>query len=356
MKYLSNFLLFIYISCFFSCVSDQKLKNGIYRTEEEVRKVLFETEKEESTKEGKEKETVFVEKKVVEYQEKLVEVPIQEFVIDNIGVEARTMRDKSSLLKKNNNESTIGLSKGNFNHAEIIYNYRKGIIYPIHTATQRVSVVELEDGEQLISYLTGDSLNWVLNNEVINNKVQIYIMPLKEDIATNFIVNTNKRKYIINLIENCNYMPVVRWEYGLDLNKQPILSVKKGVPSQEEEATKTEDKESSYVRQNDLVMLDRLKDLNFDYKVSFRSHRNYKPKWYPGSIFDDGFRIYIHIPNLDQTPIRPVIFATEEKKKQYKIVNYHVVGKYYIVDSIENKLILTTEADNKFENVYIERK
>lgn len=367
MKSKLKFLLLLIIAINVSCATKIQEPNT-FATEQEVRAALRtqdegKTEKAEEGEKAEEAEEGESEKvareTIIEYKEKIVEVPPQNFVIDNIGETATTVKDKSKLLKKNNSNSTIGLSEGNFNHAEILYPYRNGIIYPIHTATKKITLIELELGEVLLSYLVGDTLSWKLENEVINNTTQIYVMPLNKNIATNFIVNTDRRKYILNLIENCNYMPVVKWGYGLNLDKKPSISNNSSsfsIPTnQNSNNENVQNTNSGYIKSPDLVMLDRLGSIYWDYDVKYRSHRNFKPKWFPGKVFDDGSRTYIHIPNLDQTPIRPAIFATDKRGKVFKILNYRITGKYYIVDSVEEKLVLTTEKDNKHENVYIER-
>ena len=171
--------------------------------------------------EGKEAE--FVEKTIIEYREKEVEVPVQEFIIDNVGSQtvAKSIGAKSALIRKNNEVSTGGLSDGNCQHAEILYNYKNGIIYPVHTALKKATVIQLQQGEKIISYLCGDSMNWFIENEVIGNTANIYVMPKLAGLATNFIINTDKRRYLVNLLQNCNYMPVVKWSYGMDLDIQP---------------------------------------------------------------------------------------------------------------------------------------
>lgn len=305
-----------------------------------------------------------IEKTVIEYRKKEIEVPIQEFIIDNVGSETvvKSLGAKSALIKKNNDVSTVGLSEGNFQHAEILYNFKNGIIYPVHTAIKKATVIQLQEGEKIVSYLCGDAMNWFIENEVIGNTANIYVMPKLTGLATNFIVNTDRRRYLINLLQNCNYMPVVKWSYGINLDIQPenapIIPIANAIGSATGNITdiKPGEPTPSYIRQGDLVLLDRLGTLNFDYDVIYKSHRNFKPKWFPGRIFDDGFRTYINIPGLDQTPIRPVIFATDRRGKNLRLVTYHVSGKYYIVDSIEQQLLLTTEIDNKYENIFIRKK
>ena len=51
-----------------------------------------------------------------------------------------------------------------------------------------------------------------------------------------------------------------------------------------------------------------------------------------------------------------MIFATDRRGKNLRLVTYHVSGKYYIVDSIEQQLLMTTEIDNKYENIFIRKK
>lgn len=294
-----------------------------------------------------------------------VEVPIQKFESPVSAKNEYSANKTSNLLASNQRISTQQLVEGNFHYSEIVYNYISGIIYPVHTTVLRVTTVQLEKGELLISYLIGDSINWILTNELINGQVNIYIKPAKPNIITNLVINTTRRRYVLNLTANCNYMPTVRWNYGLTATPVATganyLSSARGgsapvvnkAPTNQELADK---RKAQYARNDDIVMMGLLEEVNFDYETKYRSTKNYRPKWYPGRIFDDGFRTYIHIPNLDKTPTRPVIFSSDEKGKEFHLVNYRVLGKYYIVDTVTDRLILTTQVENKKETIYINRK
>lgn len=362
MKKTALFLLFLLI---FSCQTVQK--PNTYKTEAEAVAAIQQLEERKlSADEAEQKEIDTEISQIIKDMQRMqlievpVEVPIQKFESPVSAKNEYSINKTSNLLAQNQRISTQQLVEGNFHYSEIVYNYVSGIIYPVHTTTLRVTTVQLEKGEMLISYLIGDSINWILTNEFINGVVNIYIKPAKPNIITNLVINTTRRRYVLNLTSNCNYMPTVRWNYGLstmpayDYPAQPTTAAT--TPITENRQQLAEKRKLQYERQDDLVMMGLLDDVNFDYEVKYKSTKNYRPKWYPGRIFDDGFRTYIHIPNLDKTPIRPVIFSSDDKGKEYHLVNYRVLGKYYIADTIAERLILTTERENKKETIYINKK
>ena len=357
MKKTALFLLFLLI---FSCQTVQK--PNTYKTEAEAVAAIQQLEERKlSADEAEQKEIDTEISQIIKDMQRMqlievpVEVPIQKFESPVSAKNEYSINKTSNLLAQNQRISTQQLVEGNFHYSEIVYNYVSGIIYPVHTTTLRVTTVQLEKGEMLISYLIGDSINWILTNEFINGVVNIYIKPAKPNIITNLVINTTRRRYVLNLTSNCNYMPTVRWNYGL--STMPAYNYPATTAAAAPEGQQLAEKRKlQYERQDDLVMLGLLDNVNFDYEVKYKSTRNYRPKWYPGRIFDDGFRTYIHIPNLDKTPIRPVIFSSDDKGKEFHLVNYRVLGKYYIVDTIAERLILTTERENKKETIYINKK
>lgn len=327
----------------------------------------------------------------IEYveKEKIVEIPVQEFINNNVaGV--KDLKTKSNMIKSNNHNATMGLSVGNFKNAEVHYNYIPGYIYPVHVTIPNVTCIELEKGEILESYFLGDQTAFTINNEVVNNTAVLYLCGLINDAATNLIVTTNKRRYLINLKENCNQMNVIKWNYGIDFNKNSLIVtdqrevrtepvVKESFVTAPKEPVKSVDFENTvlkkegenktsyspefaqmqkvnYVRKNDLVTAGLLENLNHNYRIKYKTTRNFKPKWYPQFVFSDGFKTYIFIPNLANSPTRPVIFATDRRSRTFNVVNYRINGLYYIIDSVDDYYILTSEIESKNETVFIEKR
>ncbi len=357
-------LIVLTVLSFFSCRTTGE-KPNTYATEAQAVAAIQKLEEEklsadetEAQKINDEISSIIRDMQKMQLIEVPVEVPIQKFESPVSAQNEYSVNKTSNLLARNQRVSTQQLVEGNFHYSEIIYNYVSGIIYPVHTTTLRVTTVQLERGEMLISYLIGDSINWILTNELINGVVNIYIKPAKPNIITNLVINTTRRRYVLNLTSNCNYMPTVRWNYGLSVsNLPPQASAAPAAAAGSETRQELADKRKiQYERRDDIVMMGLLEEVNFDYETKYKSTRNYRPKWFPGRIFDDGFRTYIFIPNLDKTPIRPVIFSSDEKGKEFHLVNYRVLGKYYIVDTVAERLVLTTQIENKKETVYIEKK
>lgn len=359
--------IFIVVS---SCVTGSNTNNSTtYKSEQEALEAT--RQKEEEDKAIKETIKEQEQKTLIKPVEVAVEVPIQIFEQSTSGKSDN--RTPQEIIADQLKKSTQQVNSGNFEYSTIAYNFLDGIIYPIYTTLSKITVIELKEGELLLSSKVGDSLNWGLENETINKKVLIYVKPFLDKISTNLFLFTNERRYIINLVSNNQYMPLVRWNYGLQVDSvysqmgiynpnyfnNQVAATQTNPAQQSNTKTKTpeqvqqEKNRQTYERQDDLMMLNALMSVNFGYKVQYKSTRGYRPKWYPEKVFDDGFRTYIYVPGLDRAPTRPVCFGSDIKGKEFRVVNYVVRGKYYIINSIEPRLILTTERDNKIETVYI---
>ena len=72
--------------------------------------------------------------------------------------------------------------------------------------------------------------------------------------------------------------------------------------------------------------------LNFSYKVE-ALHMRHGPRWQPLRVFDDGLKTYIQFPpNLDSSEAPPLFLIGP--KDQAQLVNYRLLGGYYVVDRL----------------------
>ena len=263
--------LFLFL-LLYSCQTVQK--PNTYKTEAEAIAAIQQLEEKKlSADEAEQKEIDTEISQIIKDMQRMqlievpVEVPIQKFESPVSAKKDYSINKTSNLLAQNQRISTQQLVEGNFHYSEIVYNYVSGIIYPVHTTTLRETTVQLEKGEMLISYLIGDSINWILTNEFINGVVNIYIKPAKPNIITNLVINTTRRRYVLNLTSNCNYMPTVRWNYGLSTMPAydyPAQMTTAAAPAEENRQQLAAKRKIQYERQDDLVMMGLLDDVNFD--------------------------------------------------------------------------------------------
>jgi type IV secretion system protein TrbG len=66
--------------------------------------------------------------------------------------------------------------------------------------------------------------------------------------------------------------------------------------------------------------------LDFGYKLKLSAGP--RPEWFPVTVFNDGNKTYIELPKTIQEA--PTLFIGSTGK----IVNYRLMGNYYVVDSL----------------------
>ncbi len=361
-KVILNIFMYSIISCAGITATETdpqgKEDNNAYASIEEA---LEKEQLKEQTEKKIENEVIESNKKVIEAVELnkpekvIVEVPLQQFSLNNYSSDRTDNKSKNSfeIVKDNINLSVAKITDSNFTNAEIVYNYLEGIIYPIITAPNQITDIVMQEGEIIKTQpAIGDKGNWKVEIQSVVNVSHIYLKPRTHGLETNMIINTDKRVYRIKLIstEN-NYMPAVKYSYDFEgKGSYTKGSIKEANIEKEEEINERD----NYKRIADMVMKDSYNDIFWNYKIIYKPNKKYKPKWYPNKVFDDGIRTYLFIPDIVRTSTRPMIMSTDKKGKNYYMVNYRINGKYYIVDGVYDYLMLAAGTDKK-ERVFVVR-
>ena len=166
----------------------------------------------------------------------------------------------------------------------------------------------------------GDTTRWVIDRSSAGSGAlkteHVYVKPVKRGLSTNIIINTNMRTYQIHAISGQRYNPMVSWVVETSreqLNRQ--------------------------IRERDIenMMTVNAMNLHFGYRISEKSH-----SWSPEMAFDDGQKTYLKMKPEIKSSVAPV-FMIEEHGKTI-LVNYRVVGGYYVIDRIfkTGKLLVGT--------------
>ena len=198
-----------------------------------------------------------------------------------------------------------------YKNSLVLYNYYDKYIYSIYTTPQRVTVLrfdkkEVIDGEIVI----GDSANWMIELDTVVDRPLVYIKPLLPNLTTNMVVNTTKRTYYLSLESNKQtFMVAVEWRY-------PIEDFKS--------------------KQNKKQILEEpmfLKDLDFNYRIISYGD---DPLWKPNKVFDNGEKTFIQFFSKYHAAKAPALFVINSLG-QSTLINYRVMGDYYIIDSLFKK-------------------
>jgi len=161
----------------------------------------------------------------------------------------------------------------------------------------------------------GDTVRWMIGDTIsgvgATARVHILVKPVRPDITTNLIINTDRRTYHIELRANPSvYMASVSWIYPQD----QLIALRQARAEAERAAPVAAD-------------LD-LAALNFRYAIE-----GDRPDWRPLRAFDDGVRVFIEFPESVAQGELPPLFVIGARGEA-ELVNYRVAGRYMIVDRL----------------------
>lgn len=217
------------------------------------------------------------------------------------------------------------------------YAYAEGALYQVYARPGQVTDIMLEPGEQLVGsgpVAAGDTVRWIIGDTLsgagATARVHILVKPVRADIATNLVINTDRRTYHLELRANPGvYMAAVAWAYPEDA----LIALRKA----REEAARGAPAAAG---------LD-LSGLRFGYAIS-GSH----PAWRPSRAFDDGRQVFIEFPATIAASELPPLFVTGPDGAA-ELVNYRVSGRYMIVDRLFESADLVLGADKRAARVHI---
>ncbi|WP_145200074.1 P-type conjugative transfer protein TrbG [Sphingobium sp. B2] len=219
------------------------------------------------------------------------------------------------------------------------YAYADGALYQVYTAPGQVTDIVLQEGEELVGpgpVASGDTVRWIIGDTVsgqgASRRVHILVKPVRPDISTNLIINTDRRTYHVELRATpSTYMASVSWTYPQDA----LIALR----TANAERARTAPLSSG---------LD-MRSLDFRYRLS-----GDKPDWRPLRVFDDGRQVFIEFPETVTRGDMPPLFVIGEKGTA-ELVNYRVAGRYMIVDRLFEKAELRLASGNRQRHVRIER-
>lgn len=219
------------------------------------------------------------------------------------------------------------------------YAYDDGSLYQIYTAPGQVTDIALEAGEQLVGpgpVASGDTARWIIGDTVsgagATRRVHILVKPTRADIATNLVINTDRRTYHLELrATTSTYMAAVSWTYPPD-----ALIALRDVDAGEAPATPA----PSAIE---------VAALDFGYRIS-----GDRPAWRPLRVFDDGRQMFVEFaPSVALAELPPLFALGADDGAE--LVNYRVLGRFMIVDRLLERAELRLGNGRRQHKVRIER-
>ncbi|CAN7477712.1 P-type conjugative transfer protein TrbG [Caulobacter sp. LjRoot300] len=225
------------------------------------------------------------------------------------------------------------------------FTWSEGGLYQIYTAPGRVTDIVLEPGEQLAGsgpIAAGDTARWVIGDtssgEGEAQRVHILVKPTLPGLATNLVINTDRRTYYVELRAGAaTYMASVAWTYP----KDALIALAK--PATPPRPASTTSPPPQAPADPDFSRL------NFDYRVS-----GDKVGWRPQQVYDDGAKVHLVFPAGITAGELPPLFLLDSAGKG-GLVNYRVEGRQIIVDRLFDRAELRLGDKRSAKRVKIER-
>jgi P-type conjugative transfer protein TrbG len=243
--------------------------------------------------------------------------------------------DEKARVARANAEARVAPSREGYINAIQVWPYSDGALYQLYTSPGRVTVIALQEGEELVTVSAGDTVRWIVGDTAsgagASLRVNILVKPTRVGLKTNLVITTNRRTYLLEMSSTPQaWMASASWDYP----KDRMLALQK--QAQQAQAAAPVDSGLS------------LEQIKFRYAITGDS-----PPWKPLRAFDDGERVYIQFPaGIAQGELPPLFVIGQQGDGQ--LVNYRFRSPYYVVDRLFGAAELRLGAD-KAAVVRIER-
>lgn len=205
-----------------------------------------------------------------------------------------------------------------FVNAIQVFPYTEGALYQIYAKPGQVTDIALQEGEQLVGtgpVAAGDTVRWMIGDTTSGigpaARVHILVKPVRPDISTNLVINTDRRTYHLELRATAaTYMASVSWSYPQDA-LIALQGRNAAAASAAPVATGVD-----------------VSALNFRYRIE-----GDRAPWRPARAFDDGRQVFIEFPAGISQGEMPPFFVTGAAGDA-ELVNYRVQGRYMVVDRL----------------------
>lgn len=184
-------------------------------------------------------------------------------------------------------------------------------VYPVIATPGRITDIVLEPGEALVgsgAIAAGDTARWMIGDTSSGvgpgRRVHVLVKPTAPDLATNLLINTDRRTYYLELRASARtWQAQVSWRYPSV--ETVLVEAPPAVP------------------EVDLSRVDRRYRIEGDH-----------PLWRPVVVFDDGRRVYVEFgPDVVLDDLPP-LYRLGVDGKTTEIINYRVEGRRIVVERL----------------------
>lgn len=241
-------------------------------------------------------------------------------------------------VQKANAAARVMPSASTFANAEQVYAFMPGALYQVYTSVGKVTDIALQPGERLAGtgpVAAGDTARWVIGTTESGageqRQVHILVKPTLPTLATNLVINSDRRTYHIELQALPTYMASVSWRYPQD----ELVAISQAADTARAQAPIAQGIDPAR--------------LNFNYRLDGDN-----VSWKPLRAFDDGAKVYIEMPPAPAGADLPPLFLIGADGKA-ELVNYRVQNNFLIVDRLLDRAELRLGAKGHQKVVRIRR-
>jgi type IV secretion system protein VirB9 len=190
-------------------------------------------------------------------------------------------------------------------------------VFPVVATPGRITDIVLEPGETLVgagAIAAGDTARWVIGDTAsgagLERRVHVLIKPTAPDLATNLLINTDRRTYHLELRASARtWQAQVSWRYPAPA---PVLV--EAPPA--------------------LPVLD-LSRVNRAYRIEGDN-----PVWRPVAAFDDGQRAYVEFGPGVVLDDLPPLYRLGVDGKTSELINYRIEDRRIVLDRLFDRVEL----------------
>ncbi|KSR45975.1 P-type conjugative transfer protein TrbG [Pseudomonas aeruginosa] len=221
--------------------------------------------------------------------------------------------DETARVSQANREARVAPTRDGFINAVQVWPFTDGALYQVYASPGRVTTINLQPGEELVTVAAGDTVRWIVGDTSSGSgtdlRVNVLVKPTRPELKTNLVITTNRRTYLLELTSTEEtWMASVSWDYP----KDRMLALQR----QAQAAQDTAPVDSGLSLEN----------IRFRYAITGSN-----APWKPERAFDDGKKVYIQFPRgIAQGELPPLFVIGPEGDGQ--LVNYRFRPPYYIVD------------------------
>ena len=134
---------------------------------------------------------------------------------------AKEPADEQVRVSRANRDARIAPTREGYLNTIQVWPFSDGALYQVYTSPGRVTVINLQVGEDLVTVAAGDTVRWIVGDTASGSgnelRRSVRVKTTRTDLKTNLVITTTRRTYLIELTSTEQaWMASVSWDYPKD--------------------------------------------------------------------------------------------------------------------------------------------